>query len=275
MSTSCRSADSPFERESDRQEHAQFWAALERERREWMARYNSKRDSCHLCVQRLTCAAALPCLRPSIVADLRSNHAGETGAVYIYAGAQQAMAWRRRLYNETRLGQRAAAFAAEHKATEQRHLRYFDRLLPERQRSALLPLWRSAGFALGFVPSLVGPNALFVTVESVEQFVEQHYTDQIEPLERAGQFPALAALLRECCSEEVHHKEEARALRPSSRTALMADLWGQVIATGGYSARTPLGGSGRCTHRIEDLIDKQYATTLFLAAPAANVHVVH
>mmetsp|Transcript_11320 Transcript_11320/g.41420 ORF Transcript_11320/g.41420 Transcript_11320/m.41420 type:complete len:219 (+) Transcript_11320:417-1073(+) len=211
MSTSCRSADSPFERESDRQEHAQFWAALERERREWMA-------------------------RPSIVADLRSNHAGETGAVYIYAGAQQAMAWRRRLYNETRLGQRAAAFAAEHKATEQRHLRYFDRLLPERQRSALLPLWRSAGFALGFVPSLVGPNALFVTVESVEQFVEQHYTDQIEPLERAGQFPALAALLRECCSEEVHHKEEARALRPSSRTALMADLWGQVIATGSAAA---------------------------------------
>jgi demethoxyubiquinone hydroxylase (CLK1/Coq7/Cat5 family) len=66
-----------------------------------------------------------------LVGDLRSDHAGETGAVAIYIGI---LAVSRDL--EIR------HFATAHLATEREHLAHFEALLPAGQRSALLPLWR-------------------------------------------------------------------------------------------------------------------------------------
>lgn len=70
----------------------------------------------------------------------------------------------------------ARAFVSTHHATEAEHLAYFDRLLDMRMKSKLLPLWRISGWCLGFFPTLIGGEpALFLTVEAVETFVEEHY----------------------------------------------------------------------------------------------------
>jgi demethoxyubiquinone hydroxylase (CLK1/Coq7/Cat5 family) len=54
-------------------------------------------------------------------------------------------------------------------------------------------------------------------VEAIESFVEEHFQDQIKPLEevKGGKqddeilTPELIKVLKHCCEDEVHHKEEA------------------------------------------------------------------
>src|SRR5436190_16599812 len=85
-------------------------------------------------------------------AMIRVDHAGEYGAVRIYEG-QLAV-----------LGSRATASvqAIRHMADqEQRHLETFDALINERRvrPTALEPVWRVAGFALGAATALLGEKA--------------------------------------------------------------------------------------------------------------------
>lgn len=81
-----------------------------------------------------------------------------------------------KLGSPSRFSPGASAFVAEHYATEAEHLAHFDRLLDMQMKSKLLPLWRVSGWCLGFFPTLVGGEpALFLTVEAVETFVEEHY----------------------------------------------------------------------------------------------------
>ena len=79
--------------------------------------------------------------------ELSSNIAGETGAVCIYDGAAFALSLRGSTSPST------LAFVEEHRAAEQSHLELFEALLPEHKRTRLLPIWRIAGFTLGFLPS--------------------------------------------------------------------------------------------------------------------------
>jgi 3-demethoxyubiquinol 3-hydroxylase len=88
---------------------------------------------------------------PQLVQDLRSDHAGETGAVWIYQGARDAMRLAPQRFSEA-----AHAFVSEHLATEQAHLDLFDRLLDGGQKSRLIGLWKISGWALGFLPTLAG-----------------------------------------------------------------------------------------------------------------------
>ena len=101
--------------------------------------------------------------RPAIAAsplrrlqlDLRSNHAGEFGAVCIYQGARWAIL--RRCAGESS----ALAFVAAHEAAERRHLTIIEQLVPFEDRTRLLPVWHAAGFLLGALPVLLGgPTAL-------------------------------------------------------------------------------------------------------------------
>ncbi|MEO0444238.1 MAG: demethoxyubiquinone hydroxylase family protein [Pseudomonadota bacterium] len=99
---------------------------------------------------------------------MRSNHAGETGAVWIYKGAACAF-WSKTIRE----------MAKQHGKVEQQHLIVMASLVPKNQRSRLLLLWRIMGFGLGFVPSLFGYSAFCITIKAVETFVEQHYKQQI------------------------------------------------------------------------------------------------
>src|ERR1700757_1191190 len=87
---------------------------------------------------------AAPGARPDIEAMIRVDHAGEFGAVRIYEG-QLAVLKRRKNAS-------ASVETIHHRADqEQRHLKTFDRLVNERRvrPTALEPVWRVAGFALG------------------------------------------------------------------------------------------------------------------------------
>jgi ubiquinone biosynthesis monooxygenase Coq7 len=161
---------------------------------------------------------------PGLIGDIRSDHAGETGAVMIYRGILA--------------GSRDPAvrrFAGEHMATEQAHLDLLDTLLQPGQRSVLLPIWRVAGWLTGFLPALAGSHAVYATIDAVETFVDHHYEAQIRKLPLEGPGGALRAALCLCQADEVHHRDEARALHPSARSGLLR-LWAWAVGAGSRAA---------------------------------------
>ncbi len=151
---------------------------------------------------------------PGLVSDLRSDHAGETGAVAIYLGI---LAVSR--------DPTIRHFAREHLATEREHLARMEALLPPGQRSVLLPLWRMAGWLTGFLPALIGPHAVYATIDAVETFVDQHYEDQVRKLPAHGPSAALKALLLACQADEVNHRDQARAARAGAGRLIRAWQW--------------------------------------------------
>ena len=165
----------------------------------------------------------------SLRRDLRSDHAGETGAVWIYRGI---------LALSRDAGVRD--FARRHLATEQEHLRLITPLLPWPQRSRLLLPWRVAGFFTGALPALVGARAVFATIAAVETFVDTHYQQQLDHIDslpeagRAAAFP-LRALLARCQADECQHRDEAAALRGGAPGVLLR-AWCAMVGTGSAAA---------------------------------------
>ena len=159
-------------------------------------------------------------LPPGIVADLRSDHAGECGAVNIYRGI---LAVSR--HPEVR------RFARAHLRTEVRHRRFFDRWLPRPLHSRLLPLWNAAGFSLGAVAALFGPASVFRTIAAVETFVERHYQEQIEALSGQREFAPLVALLQRFCDDEVEHRVDA-AGRLQQEPGAVGRIWAHIVGAG-------------------------------------------
>ncbi|HVV65349.1 MAG TPA: demethoxyubiquinone hydroxylase family protein [Rhizomicrobium sp.] len=132
---------------------------------------------------------------------IRVDHAGEYGAVRIYEG-QLAV-----------LGEGPAADAIRRMADqEQRHLETFDRLVVERRvrPTALEPLWRLAGFALGAATALMGEKAAFACTAAVEEVIDEHYAGQIERLGRAD--PELRTVVADFRADEIAHRDAAIAL---------------------------------------------------------------
>ncbi|WP_372621545.1 demethoxyubiquinone hydroxylase family protein [Falsiroseomonas sp.] len=168
--------------------------------------------------------ASLPPIPDWLVRELRSDHAGETGAVMIYRGI---------LAVSRDAGVRD--FAARHRATEQGHLELLDQLLPPAQRSRLLPIWKVAGFLTGALPALFGPRAVHVTIDAVESFVDHHYQQQLDRLDAEGIHPEIRALLAICQAEEVEHRDEARELAGGPPGALLR-LWGRIVGSGSAAA---------------------------------------
>jgi ubiquinone biosynthesis monooxygenase Coq7 len=164
--------------------------------------------------------AALAAAIPGLMGDLRSDHAGETGAVMIYLGILAA----------TRSA-RIRDFARAHLATERQHLAHFTALLPPGQRSVLLPLWRVAGWLTGFLPALAGERAVFLTIDAVETFVDHHYEAQLHKLPAQGPGRALRSLLIACQADEVHHRDEARAAAMAPAGGL-GQGWQWLVGTG-------------------------------------------
>jgi len=159
-----------------------------------------------------------------LVAELRSDHAGETGAVMIYRGILA-------LARDPAL----ADFARRHMATEQGHLDLLEQVLPPADRSRLLPIWRVAGYLTGFLPGLFGPRAVYATIDAVETFVDHHYQQQLDRLDAEGIEPRLRAVLAQCQAEEVHHRDEARDKATAPPGPLLR-AWSWMVGTGSAAA---------------------------------------
>jgi ubiquinone biosynthesis monooxygenase Coq7 len=154
------------------------------------------------------------------VRDLRSDHAGEYGAVAIYIG----------MLDVTR-DPGLRRFARRHLLAETRHLRFFDRFLPASGKSRLLPIWWLAGWLLGAGSALVGPRAAYRTVAAVERFVEHHYGEQIESMRLRPGLEPLATRLAQFCADEVHHREDAERAGAAS-TGIGGRTWDALVGGG-------------------------------------------
>jgi ubiquinone biosynthesis monooxygenase Coq7 len=181
-------------------------------------------------------------LPASLMADLRTDHAGESGAVMIYRG----------ILAVTR-DPKLRAFASDHLATESRHLACIEDIVPTRWRSVLLPVWRLAGWLTGALPALAGARAVYATIQAVETFVDRHYAAQIEwidyglqSLPSGGSSPpyppevrdALASVrerLEACRLDEVSHRDDA-AGRWSGKAGALLGAWLFCVSAGSDAA---------------------------------------
>jgi ubiquinone biosynthesis monooxygenase Coq7 len=174
--------------------------------------------------------------------ELRTDHAGEAGAVMIYRGVLAVA--------------RCPAlrgFAHHHLQTEQQHLDLIEALVPPNARSRLLPLWRVAGWLTGALPAVLGPQAVYATIAAVETFVDQHYAAQVQWIDArtgpgsaaaprhgpaAAALQALRALLERCRLDEVLHRDDAIARRgaPGRGPARWAAAAWVALVAGGSAA---------------------------------------
>ena len=162
-----------------------------------------------------------------LLADLRSDHAGELGAVMIYQGI---------LF--TSKNPTVRDFAAEHLATECKHLAAIETLLAPRHRSRLQWPWRMAGWLIGALPAAINTQWVFATIATVEAFVDEHYTRQIDRLNLTGtdQIPRhIGELLRQCREDEVQHQQDA-AGRLSSPLPASLRAWLKIVERGSRTA---------------------------------------
>lgn len=170
--------------------------------------------------------------------ELRTDHAGETGAVMIYRG----------ILAVTR-DPALRAFASHHLETEQRHLADIERVVPRRWRSRLLPLWRLSGWLTGALPACFGPRATYATIQAVETFVDRHYGEQVAMVDKILVAPdshtrddetrvtlrALRGLLEQCRIDEVAHRDDAAARWDGRAPALIA-AWQAAVGHGSQAA---------------------------------------
>ncbi len=148
---------------------------------------------------------AAPGNAADIESMIRVDHAGEYGAVRIYEGQLAVL--------RSRAGTEHSVATIEHMAEqEQRHLKAFDALINERKvrPTALEPVWRVAGFALGAATAALGEKAAFACTAAVEEVIDEHYAAQIKALEN-GKDPALKAAVEEFRADEAAHRNTALA----------------------------------------------------------------
>lgn len=174
--------------------------------------------------------------------ELRTDHAGETGAVMIYRGILA-------VSRDPALRE----FAQHHLETEERHLSLVEERVPSRLRSWLLPLWRFSGWLTGALPACFGPRAVYATIQTVETFVNHHYAVQIKFIddfsqqasndkkideaaaEIANELQSLRDLLEQCRLDEVVHRDDA-AGRWDGRSGFLLSMWRVVVARGSEAA---------------------------------------
>jgi ubiquinone biosynthesis monooxygenase Coq7 len=160
-------------------------------------------------------------LPPQVLSDLRTDHAGEVGAVCIYQGI-------------LRVSKNPSVrdFAQHHLTSEKNHLRLIESWLPPAHFSRLLPVWQLAGFITGALPALFGPRAVYATIKAVETFVDLHYAEQILALESETSLCALRHTLLECQADEVAHRCEAAAALGPGKLGLVLSAWCSMVASG-------------------------------------------
>ena len=159
-----------------------------------------------------------------LAAELRSDHAGETGAVAIYNGILKATC-----------DPELISFALDHRETEMEHLALIEERVPVVGRSHLLFAWKMAGFATGFLPTLFGPKAVYATIDAVETFVELHYSAQIERLGTCEARAELKSILVRCRDDEIEHRNQARE-RAGKPLGLFLHAWCWLVGIGSAGA---------------------------------------
>ena len=139
--------------------------------------------------------------RADTASMIRVDQAGEYGATRIYAGQ---LAVLRANCSEAKLIARMAT-------QEQRHLDRFNALVASRgvRPTALQPLWKVAGFALGAATALMSEKAALACTDAVETEIDKHYREQLAEL--GDEDAELSGDIEEFRAEELEHRDTARS----------------------------------------------------------------
>ena len=129
---------------------------------------------------------------------IRVDHAGEYGAVRIYAG-QLAV-----------LKNGPKADIIRHMGDQEvRHRERFEEILPNRRvrPSILIPFWHVAGYLLGYCSAIFGERAAMACTVGVEEVIDEHYADQAKRL--GAEDTDLIDTIEEFRIEELEHRDTA------------------------------------------------------------------
>jgi ubiquinone biosynthesis monooxygenase Coq7 len=130
---------------------------------------------------------------------IRVDHAGEFGALCIYEGQLAVL-------DKDSANARAIKQMAD---SERVHFETFDKMVKDRavRPTALEPIWRAAGFALGAVTAALGEKAAMACTVAVEDVIDEHYTKQMERLGETD--PELKRTIAKFHRDECEHRDEA------------------------------------------------------------------
>ena len=79
---------------------------------------------------------------------------------------------------------------------------------------------------------MFGPRAVYATIQSVETFVDRHYSSQIDRLEAEHPDSGLIPVLTSLRDDEVAHRDEAAALCRETERSLPLSIWCGLLEKG-------------------------------------------
>ena len=133
---------------------------------------------------------------------IRVDHAGERGAVKIYEGQLLAL-------NTLVKDEALKKTIEEMKVHEKEHSDYFENEIKKRKikPTKFLPLWDILGVGLGFGSTILGKKAAMLCTASVEEVIDEHYSNQIKELKNDEK--DLKNKIIKFREDELHHKDIA------------------------------------------------------------------
>lgn len=133
---------------------------------------------------------------------IRVDQAGEFGAKVIYQGQIDAL----RLKGADK---ETLDLVKHMKEQEDEHFDYFnDKIKKEKVRpTAMYPIWKVGGYALGFLTALVDKRAAMTCTTAVEEVIDEHYQEQLDYLEKEGGNEELKTKIKKFRDEELEHRD--------------------------------------------------------------------
>ncbi|MDB4192680.1 demethoxyubiquinone hydroxylase family protein [Candidatus Pelagibacter sp.] len=133
---------------------------------------------------------------------IRVDHAGERGAIKIYEGQLLAL---NTFIKDDDLKKKIE----EMKVHEKEHCDYFEEEIKKRniKPTKFLPLWDILGVGLGFGSTILGKKAAMLCTASVEEVIDEHYSNQIKEL--ANDEKKLKDKIIKFREDELHHRDIA------------------------------------------------------------------
>ncbi|MDC0653914.1 demethoxyubiquinone hydroxylase family protein [Candidatus Pelagibacter sp.] len=154
---------------------------------------------------------------------IRVDHAGERGAIKIYEGQLLAL-------NTFIKDDSLKKTIEEMKEHEKEHCDYFENEIKKRniRPTKFLPLWDLLGVGLGFGSTILGKKAAMLCTASVEEVIDEHYSNQISQLENDEK--KLKEKIIKFREDELHHKNIAYEQGATKKG--IYSILDQIIKTG-------------------------------------------
>lgn len=150
-------------------------------------------------------------LREKLSQIIRVDHAGEFGAQVIYKGQMAAL--------KLKKDHESLELVKHMKEQEDVHFEYFDEAMKnEKIRPTIMqPIWKVAGFGLGFFTALAGKKSAMACTVAVEEVIDLHYQAQLKELdeeksmvqnqEMVDKISALQQKIEQFRQEELEHRD--------------------------------------------------------------------